>query len=109
MMTKKDKLPVNLSKEARVLRKNLIDEYEINDSGGLAILNTAMEAFDRLKGAQEIIKRDGITFKDRWGQIKNHPLLTIERDARSQFLQGLKALNLDIEPLRDRPGRPGGS
>jgi len=108
-MTKKDKLPVNLSKEARVLRKNLIDEYEINDSGGLAILNTAMEAFDRLKGAQEIIKRDGITFKDRWGQIKNHPLLTIERDARSQFLQGLKALNLDIEPLRDRPGRPGGS
>ena len=108
-MTKKDKLTNSLSREAKNLAKKLIDEYSIDDSGGLAILNAAMEAFDRMKSAQKIIKRDGITFKDRWGQIKNHPLLTAERDSRSQFLQALKALNLDILPLRDRPGRPGGS
>jgi glutathione S-transferase len=45
---------------------------------------------------------------DRFGQPKPHPLLATERDARAQFLAALKALNLDLEPLRDRVGRPGG-
>jgi hypothetical protein len=45
---------------------------------------------------------------DRFDVMKPHPLLAAERDARSQFLQGLKSLNLDLEPLRDRPGRPPG-
>ncbi len=104
----KDKL-TNLSREAKNLGKKLIDEYSIDDSGGLAILNMALEAFDRVKEAQKIIKREGMTVQDRWGQVKAHPLCCVERDSRAQFLQALKALNLDIEPLRDRPGRPGGS
>ena len=46
---------------------------------------------------------------DRFGQVKSHPLLSVERDSRAQYLAALKALNLDLEPLRDKPGRPGGS
>jgi hypothetical protein len=45
-------------------------------------------------------------FNDRFGAPKPHPLLPIERDSRQAFLAGMKALNLDLEPLRDRPGRP---
>jgi hypothetical protein len=47
-------------------------------------------------------------FNDRFGAPKPHPLLPIERDSRAAFLAGMKALQLDLEPLRDHPGRPGG-
>ena len=56
-----------------------------------------------------MIKREGQSTRDRFGQPKAHPLLTVERDSRSGMLAALKAMNLDMEPLNDRPGRPGGS
>lgn len=83
-------------------------EYQIDDQAGLLLLQTALEAFDRMKAAQERINADGEAVTDRFGQIKPHPLLPAERDARAQMLAALKQLNLDLEPLRDRPGRPGG-
>jgi hypothetical protein len=58
--------------------------------------------------AQEAIERDGMTVLDRFGQRKAHPLLPAERDARAQMLAALRALNLDVEPLHERPGRPAG-
>ncbi len=72
-------------------------------------MQTAMEAFDRMKSAAEEIDRDGTTIKDRFEQQKAHPALNAEKDARAQMLAALKQLNLDLEPLRDGPGRPPGS
>jgi P27 family predicted phage terminase small subunit len=97
-----------LSSEAKRWRAKIISEYEIADEAGLLILQTAMEAFDRMREAQQQVTRDGVTFTDRFGQIKAHPLLPVERDARAAFLAGLRSLNLDLEPLRDGPGRPAG-
>ncbi len=101
------KAPSHLSKKARELWREILREYEIDDPAGLAILKTAMEAWDRAREAREAIDREGPTYTDRFGCPKQHPLLTVERDSRSQFLQALKQLNLDLEPLRDR-GRPPG-
>jgi phage terminase small subunit len=84
-------------------------EYSIEDDAGKLLLQTALESFDRMRNCQAAIRRDGEMVKDRFEQMKPHPLLAAERDARSQMLAALKQLNLDIEPLRDRPGRPGGS
>lgn len=100
--------PKDLSTEARTWWKRLVSEYAIDDDAGLLLLQTAMEAFDRMRAAQEAIREDGVTVLDRFGQRKAHPLLPAERDARSQMLVALKALNLDVEPLHDRPGRPAG-
>jgi len=100
--------PKHLTKEAKKIWKSLLDEYGIDDIAGLKILRVALEAFDRAQAAREAIDRDGMTVMDKAGQIKSHPLLPVERDSRAAFLAGLKALNLDLEPLRDRPGRPGG-
>lgn len=97
-----------LSREARRLRRQLINEYEIEDPGGLAVLRTALEAFDRMRLCQAAIARDGLTFSDRWGQLRPHPLIAAERDSRAAWLASLKQLNLDVEPLKDGPGRPGG-
>ena len=65
--------------------------------------------FDRMREAQQQVAADGVSFRDRFGQVKAHPLLTVERDARAAFLAGLRSLNLDLEPLHDGPGRPPGS
>lgn len=100
--------PSNLSKEGKAWWKKLLIEYDISDQGGLLILQTAMEAFDRMRQAQKAIETEGATFADRFNQLKSNPLLTVERDARSQMLAALKQLNFDLEPLKNGPGRPGG-
>ena len=79
-----------------------MEEYAIEDQAGVLLLNTAMETFDRMRGAQRAIKRDGLVVYDKWGQAKAHPLLTVERDSRSQMLASLKALNLDLRTI-ERP------
>ncbi len=86
----------------------ILKEYSIDDAAGLRILRVALEAFDRAQAARAAIDKEGMTVMDKFGQIKPHPLLPIERDSRAAFLAGLKALNLDLEPLQTRPGRPSG-
>jgi hypothetical protein len=97
---------IHLSAEARRLKAAIVGEFAIEDAAGLVVLQTALEARDRMRQAQ--IAADGLTCRDRFGQIKAHPLVTVERDARAQFLAGLKQLGLDLEPLHDGPGRPAG-
>lgn len=100
--------PVHLSDAAKRWWRELQKEYDIDDPAGLLLLQTAMESFDRMKAAQAQIAVEGQTVLDRFDKPKPHPLLTVERDARAQLLLALKSLNLDLEPLRDGPGRPGG-
>lgn len=97
-----------LSPPATKLKKGILKEYDISDEAGIAILQTAMEAFDAMHAAQEVVDVQGLTVAGDRGQIKAHPLLAVIRDSRAQFLMALKHLNLDIEPLRDRAGRPPG-
>jgi len=100
---------MKLSRKALKIKSKLIEEYELDDSGGLAILQAGLEAFDRAAKAMQTINKEGMTLPDRFGALKAHPLLNTERDARSQWLHALKMLNLDIEPLKDRAGRPSGT
>ena len=99
------KPPPSLSKEARKIWSLLQAEYGIDDPAGLQLLNIYGQAFDRVAECRKAIDREGLQVADRFGQLKSHPLLTTERDARAQMLQALKALNIDVEPLHDRPGR----
>jgi phage terminase small subunit len=101
------KPPKHLEAESAALWAELITEYAINDPAGLAILGQACEALDRVRSAQDAIGDDVVVY-DRFHQPKPHPAVAVERDARSAFLAALRALNLDLEPLRDRPGRPPG-
>ncbi len=104
----KQRAPAGLSKAARLWWRKLVEEYEIDDPGGLLVLETALRAFDRMMEARERLDAEGLTLKDRFGQAKPQPCAVIERDSRSAMLAALRALNLDTEPLNDRPGRPVG-
>jgi len=106
---KKPKPPVGLSPEAREFWGALANEYQIDDAAGLKLLGRVCEALDRMRRAQRIIKKDGEVIPDKKGSVKAHPAVMIEKEAHRQVLESLRALNLDIEPLRNKPGRPPGS
>lgn len=97
-----------LSAEATAWWKRLIAEFSIDDDAGLLLLETALVAFDRMREAQRLIVKHGALIRDRWNQLKPNPACVIERDSRAAMLATLKQLNLDVEPLRDRIGRPAG-
>jgi P27 family predicted phage terminase small subunit len=99
--------PSHLTPEARAWYRELTAEYGIADPAGRLLLQTSCEAFDRMREAQALLERDGAVLPDRWGQMKPHPAVAVERDARAALLAGLRALNLDVEPV-GRVGRPAG-
>ena len=106
-MIEQPKPPKGLSAGARRIWRELVGEFAIEDAAGLRILADGLRAWDRAEQlATEI--GDKLSVEDRFGQVKPNPLLSLERDFRDQWLRALKQLNLDIEPVRPGPGRPGG-
>ena len=105
-MTEELTPPDHLREHGARLWREIATEYEIDDSAGLALLTTACECLDRVRAAQVAIDRDGEIVPDRYNVPKAHPACDLEKSARTGFMAALKQLNLDIEPLRDRPGRP---
>jgi hypothetical protein len=94
--------------EARRLWDQVLDGWDL-DPPALALLDSACRALMRVREAQDTIAKEGAFYRDRFNQPKVHPAVLTERDAKQTLLRNLRALNLDLEPLHDRPGRPGGS
>ena len=98
--------PSHLSKPGASLFCEMVTEYGISDPAGLALLTTAAECLDRMRAAQKAIKQHGEIVVDRYGAPKLNPACNLEKDARNGLMAAFRALNLDLEPLRDGPGRP---
>ena len=98
------KPPGHLKAAGRRLLTDIVTQYRIADGAGLALVTTAAEAQDRIREAQRAIRQYGALVPDRYGALKQNPACFLERDARAGMLSALRALNLDLEPLRD-PGR----
>ena len=94
--------PTHLSAEAKTWWGKFVAGWALDDAACL-IRQTALEAFDRMRAAQAAIRRDGLTVNGR-----AHAATIVERDSRLAMLRALRSLNLDVEPLRDKPGRPPG-
>jgi P27 family predicted phage terminase small subunit len=102
------KPPAHLSKEAGVIWATINRGWHLDESA-LIVLATGLEAFDRMRQAQEAIKLHGVVIEDRFGQLRSNPATTVERDSRAALLSAFKLLALDLEPIRDKIGRPAGS
>jgi hypothetical protein len=70
--------------------------FTFEDPASLALLRSALEAHMRARRCRVVIDRNGETIKDRFEQVRAHPLLAAERDARAAFLAAMRALNLDL-------------
>ena len=100
--------PAHLGEDGLSLWRGIRREYNIDDPAGLELLRQAAECADRIASVRQQIDQQGELLI-----IKNvprvNPLCSVERDQRAALVRCLRNLNLDLEPLRDRPGRPAGS
>lgn len=62
------------------------------------LVEVAAELLDRATECRTVIDSEGTSVVDRFGQVKAHPLLAAERDARSAFLLACSRLGLDARP-----------
>jgi P27 family predicted phage terminase small subunit len=99
--------PSHLSRRAQGLWRRIVREFLLAPHQ-LELLRRACEASDRADEARKLIKRDGLTTTDRYGQVKPHPAVNIERDARLALARLLRDLALSPEePEEARPPRVG--
>ena len=97
--------PKTYTAEAKALWREIAGGWAL-DPPAVKILGIACESLMRRREAQAVLAREGLTVLDRFKQRKAHPATTIERDSATTFLAALRALHLDLEPLRDHVGRP---
>jgi phage terminase small subunit len=96
MKSTKIEPPAGLNAAGQKLWNAIEAEYDIRDSGGLALLESACRAEDDIVNFRRIVAEAGSMIMDRFGQLKPHPLLASIRDCESTKRQALKALHLDV-------------
>jgi hypothetical protein len=88
--------PKHLAMPERRLWTAIVSENVLDGEAALSILRTTLEAHQRARTCRETIDREGATYRDRFEQVKVHPLIAAERDSRAAFLAGMRSLRLDL-------------
>ena len=71
------------------------------------LLQIACESWDRALEAREAVSAIGPYFTDhRTGNVKPHPGIAVEQQARKQFIAALREIGLDVK-APDSPRAPG--
>ncbi len=91
-----EKPPKGLSSRSRKLFEAIAADFDL-DAAGVAVLTEACRSLDRADQARAIVDEEGVTVHDRWGQVKPHPGVSIERDARAAAVRALDVLGLERE------------
>lgn len=101
--------PATLGEAGRVFWARVLELYDLSDFHHQQLLLHCCEQLDRAAAAKLVIAKEGVTTKDRFGQLRVHPAVEVERSAMNSFRQNLRELGLDIEapPTPRGPRRPG--
>ena len=83
----------NLSESSAKLREIILKSEDLTEAQ-VEILDASLSARDLWHRAEKQIDIDGLVVKGDRGNIKAHPLCSVIRDAKSQFLAGFKMLDL---------------
>ena len=83
----------------------LVDEYGIEDRAGQEVLVCGLRSLMQAEACETAIAADGLTLRDRFGQVRSHPLLPAARDHRAAWQAALRQLNFEIgtPPKLGRP------
>ena len=96
--------PSHLAAPTKRWFMQICETYEL-ESHHLRLLTLACEAWDRGQQARKRIAEDGAVVPNRWGELRPHPSVGIERDAQTMFARLVRELNLDSAPDESRPPR----
>jgi phage terminase small subunit len=102
--------PSHLSPRCKTLYRELAADYHLADEPhALETLRLALESLDRAEQARAQIAKDGAYPTDRWGQVKAHPALAVERDSTIRVARLFRELSLDAELGEPRIPRTNGA
>lgn len=101
------KPPKQLSKPGRAYWHTVTTTFVLDDDG-LALLLQACTMLDRAEAAAATIAVEGLTQRDRFGQLKPHPCVEVERQSRLAFARLRRELNLSDPPSNTKPPLPPG-
>lgn len=96
-------MPDSICRAARSgmeLRRQLLDEYELDSAAQLALVDTAACALDLALEAEKVIKKEGIITTGARGSVP-HPAVMVSKDARNRLMRALGQLNLSPYIRRD--------
>lgn len=96
MAESKPKPPKHLRPQTKVWWAAITATYQL-ESHHERLLTLACEAWDVGQLATDRISADGLWVTDRFGAVKPHPAVAIQRDARLGFARLIRELNLDAE------------
>lgn len=88
--------PSHLSTPMKAWWRQVVDDYSL-EPHHLLLLTQACEAHDRATQARKQVDADGPTIADRFGQLRPHPAVQIERDSRAAFARLVRQLDLEGE------------
>src|SRR6185312_3858787 len=90
--------PRDLSADGRALWRTLNDEYTFAPGSDFTLLHQLCSAVDKVRACQRQIAREGLTVAGSTGQVRPHPLLSVEAEFRRQTLACVRALRLTNLP-----------
>ena len=94
--------PAHLSRRAREFWHRVSRAYVLEPQQ-LELLRRCCEQLDRADLAGALIRLQGLTTLDRFGQPRENPAVGIERQASLALSRLLRELNLDVAPPDARP------
>lgn len=98
--------PKHLSPEAAAWWADVTADYAL-EPHHLKLLQAAAEAWDTMQTArQALADHGGLTFTDAGGNIKAHPAVAMQRDARVAFARLVRELDLDVMGAPAEAPRP---
>jgi P27 family predicted phage terminase small subunit len=104
MRPKRLKPPEHLMPTTRAWWRDVAENYVL-EPHHMKLLQLAGESWDRGQQARELLLKDGITFRDDRGNVRAHPAVAIEKDARIGYARLIRELDLDVEaPRSERIG-----
>jgi phage terminase small subunit len=89
--------PEHLTAPTAAWFEAVVAEYALEEHH-VRLLTLAAEAFDRSQQAREALREQGLFIEDRFGQLRPHPAVAVERDSRIAFARLIRELNLEGEP-----------
>jgi P27 family predicted phage terminase small subunit len=98
--------PAHLSKDAKRWWRNVVTEFQLEDHH-LRLLESACSCWDRAEAARKEVAAHGkLTVADANGNLRAHPLIAVERDARTLLARVIRELDLDSEGPTERSRPP---
>ena len=101
------KTPQTLNHDGKQFWKAVTDEIKIVEPHDIEMLHRACQCLDRIKEAQDAIKKDGPYLEVKGGGIRPHPALKVEKEFMTLFYRAIRDLDLDPPPekIPSRRGR----